>query len=977
MSVSSTNVSCNGLANGTITISGLSLGATTIIQKDGVGSDLSGQSTFGPGTYVVTASAVNGNTNENCTETVEVTITEPALINLQVSSKNVTCFGEGNGTITATAHQSAIITVNGQPYNSATRYVPGTYIVRAEAPDGNSNQQSGIGKCVEEFIVNITEPAKILVSAGVNRVITCAQSSITLNGIVSNQGNFGYQWATTNGVINGATNILNPVVTSAGTYVLTVTNLETSCTASSSVVITQNIKKPEMVLSTTGSELNCNVQSISLSVTGVVVQGSASYIWVKGFDLVQGANSANLTVTEPGEYIVQITDSANGCTTAKSIVITQDILNPAVEITGNQELTCANPTTTLVASGVVQGSASYLWNTGATTASIAVTVAGEYSVTITDSDNGCSTEASVTVTQDITKPSAVVITGNKELTCANPITTLVASGVVQGAASYLWNTGATTARIAVTAPGNYSVTITDSDNGCSTEASVTVTQDITKPSAVEITGNQELTCANPTTTLVASGTVQGTASYLWNTGAKTASIAVTAPGNYSVTITDSDNGCSTTASVSVGQDITKPSAVAIAGNKELTCANPTTTLVASGTVQGAASYLWNTGATTASIAVTVAGEYSVTITDSENGCTNSTSVIVKENKTDIEAVIKGETKLTCLNNSIVLDGSTSIAIGNVSYLWSNGATTSQITITTPGDYSLTVSAGINGCSNTKVVKVIQDITKPVVSITGNEELTCTKTSIKLNAAASIVQGVASYLWNTGATTSTIDVVTAGKYSATVTGSENGCSASLTMNVTSNYGVIEVDGNSIALCISEVPLNLQTLLPEGYLTGGTWKDDDISGGLNSGIFDPSKVNLADYEFTYTESGDCGRKIVVFVNVNDDCIVLPCSTEGAITISKVVTANDDGVNDVFEIKPNLMDCGFTAEVQIFNRWGKIVFESTNYQNNWKGYHNNSGLTVNSNGKLPTGTYFYVVKIIGSGYKPITGYIYLGTH
>ena len=66
-------------------------------------------------------------------------------------------------------------------------------------------------------------------------------------------------------------------------------------------------------------------------------------------------------------------------------------------------------------------------------------------------------------------------------------------------------------------------------------------------------------------------------------------------------------------------------------------------------------------------------------------------------------------------------------------------------------------------------------------------------------------------------------------------------------------------------------------------------------------------------------------------------------------------------------------------IFNRWGKMVYESDNYQNNWGGYHDNSGMTMGSSNKLPTGTYYYIVTVLGTGNdtsKPITGYIYLGT-
>ncbi|MBK6348258.1 MAG: hypothetical protein IPF68_20410 [Bacteroidales bacterium] len=93
---------------------------------------------------------------------------------------------------------------------------------------------------------------------------------------------------------------------------------------------------------------------------------------------------------------------------------------------------------------------------------------------------------------------------------------------------------------------------------CYSQSCVTVSD---LPVAV-ITGNQELTCALTSITLsAASSTGQGTLSYLWSTGATTVSINVNAPVDYSVTVTDSDNGCTYTELVTVTQDITTPVAV--------------------------------------------------------------------------------------------------------------------------------------------------------------------------------------------------------------------------------------------------------------------------------------------------------------------------------------------------------------------------------------------------------------------------------
>jgi gliding motility-associated-like protein len=517
------------------------------------------------------------------------------------------------------------------------------------------------------------------------------------------------------------------------------------------------------------------------------------------------------------------------------------------------------------------------------------------------------------------------------------------------------------------------VVITDSDNGCYGAQKVLITQDISQPEVNVSSDTSVLTCTTESVTLTATSKVQGTASYLWSTGATTASIAVTTPGSYSVTVTDSDNGCSVTSeSVNITQDITAPIVNISAATTILTCATQSIALTAM--AEGAASYLWNTGATTASVNVTSAGTYTVTVTGS-NGCSATATVTITGNSAQPSVVITGNAVLTCTTQSATLVATATVS-GTASYLWNTGATTATISVTAPGEYSVTVTDSSNGCSVNETVTVAQNIAPPVVNISGPRVLTCNATSITLNAASSTVQGTASYLWNTGATTASIVVSQAGDYTVVVTDSGNGCSNAKTVTVTENYVAAEITGGSIALCIEDASFNLNTLLPTGYVIGGTWTDGMNSGGLTGTNFDPSIVNLGDYEFTYTEPGDCGRIIKVFVNVNDDCVVLACSTED-MKISKVVTPNDDGFNDNFEIT-GLESCGFTFGVKIFNRWGKIVYESNNYLNNWRGRHDGSGMQIGSNNELPTGTYYYIVTVSGgSGFKPMTGYIYLGTH
>ena len=101
LTASSTDVTCNGFTNGTISASATG-GATIAIYKDGTGTDLSGQSTFGPGSYTVIASADNGNFDGFCTDSKIVIINDPAAITASVSQSTIACNG-GTATVTITA----------------------------------------------------------------------------------------------------------------------------------------------------------------------------------------------------------------------------------------------------------------------------------------------------------------------------------------------------------------------------------------------------------------------------------------------------------------------------------------------------------------------------------------------------------------------------------------------------------------------------------------------------------------------------------------------------------------------------------------------------------------------------------------------------------------------------------------------------------------------------------------------------------
>jgi gliding motility-associated-like protein len=215
----------------------------------------------------------------------------------------------------------------------------------------------------------------------------------------------------------------------------------------------------------------------------------------------------------------------------------------------------------------------------------------------------------------------------------------------------------------------------------------------------------------------------------------------------------------------------------------------------------------------------------------------------------------------------------------------------------------------------------------------------------------------------------------------------------TINVTLDEIYTEVVAED--RCFEEGVVNLNDLLPSTLNTDGDWEmiEGNTDAPLNGSIFDPTQLKLAedflpgdggiDYVFRYsTTDMGCISITEVIMNIHADCVVLPCG-ENDIKISKAITPNGDGYNDTFDIA-GIDLCGFVAEIKVFNRWGALVYESNNYtlgsietsgaKGDWDGSSPNS--SIGASGKLPTGTYYYIINLKNSGLSPLTGPVYLGT-
>ncbi len=209
----------------------------------------------------------------------------------------------------------------------------------------------------------------------------------------------------------------------------------------------------------------------------------------------------------------------------------------------------------------------------------------------------------------------------------------------------------------------------------------------------------------------------------------------------------------------------------ISGSDNLTCTTASVTRTAS----GGASYQWSGGLGTNAVAtINSPGTYTVTVTNA-SGCTATATTSVTNDGSLPTINISGSDNLTCTTTSV-----TRTASGGGTYLWSNGlGTNATATITSPGTYTVTVT-GTNGCTATATTSVTRNITPPLASINGSDNLTCTTTSVTRTAS-----GGGTYLWSNGlGTNATATISSPGTYTVTVTGT-NGCTATATTSVTRN------------------------------------------------------------------------------------------------------------------------------------------------------------------------------------------------
>ncbi|MFN0013413.1 MAG: choice-of-anchor V domain-containing protein [Saprospiraceae bacterium] len=619
-----------------------------------------------------------------------------------------------------------------------------------------------------------------------------------------------------------------------------------------------------------------------------------TYLWSNGQN---GQTAINLTA---GTYTATVTGSGGSGTATATAVITQP---PAITATVTVQgiLTCVNTSVTATAN-VSGGTGPYTfeWSGGQTGNPVQLTTPGSNVVSVTD-NNGCIKTAQTTVVSNTTPPN-VQAGPTFTLTCAQPTAVLNGSGSSTGPTiSYLWTasnggnivSGATTLTPLVNAAGTYTLVVTNATNGCTATDFTTVSSSINPPTATATGGT--LTCTATSVTLMAT-TNAGSPTFAWsgpngfmstqqNPSANTA-------GTYTVVVTNTANGCTKTATASVTQNVTQPSASAIA--ETLTCAD-TLAQITTTTNANPGTFAWSGPngftSTTQNPNVPTAGTYTVVVTSGTNGCTNTATVAVTQNNTPPTASATAET-ITCADTLAQITTTTNASPAAFAWTGPNGfmSATQNPNVPAAGTYTVVVTNGPNGCTNSATVSVPQNTTPPTASATA-ETITCADTLAQITTTTNA--SPAAFLW-TGpngfmSTAQNPNVNATGTYTVTIANGGNGCTNTASVTVTQN--------TTPPIADIATPVNLNCTVTEIQLNG-----TPSSQGPNFDYqWTTADGNIVSGDTTLTPTVDeAGTYVLLVTNSANGCTatdntVVVQSPPVSATISNVDHVNCNGGQD----------------------------------------------------------------------------------
>ncbi|MCX8080462.1 MAG: gliding motility-associated C-terminal domain-containing protein, partial [Bacteroidia bacterium] len=496
-----------------------------------------------------------------------------------------------------------------------------------------------------------------------------------------------------------------------------------------------------------------------------------------------------------------------------------------------------------------------------------------------------------------------------------------------GPQTYSWSNGPTASSIQVSTGGTFVFTV----QGICGSAQATTQVQFTPLTTLQINAPPGPYCNQTTLTAVGNGT-----SFVWNGTTNASSIVVNQSGSYSVS---SSVGCNTaTASVNVTVNVSptvqlSPLISLCSGQSAVL--QPTITPVSQ---TGPQTYLWSNASTQNSISVNSGGIYGFTV----NAPCGSAQATTQVNLTPLTTVqISAPNPPFCYQTTLT-------AIGNgTSYTWNGSVNAPSLLVTQSGSYTL---SGFGPC-NTATASLNVSIT-PILTLNVNPASTFVcKPYIPFSFTA---QSNANTVWQNSINASVFTPTASGNYSVTAS---NACGQSTAVVTFSIYNVLA--SFTASPINGQAPLNVNLTNSSSGAVSYTW---NFGNGQTSNATNPSVT--FQMPGTYT---------LILIAGNDSCTDTAKIEIKVLDIfgpiPELVTPNDDGKNDYWEIKGILVHKN--SEVEIYNRWGNLVYRKVPYKNEWNGQHDvGSGIK----GRLPSGSYFYILKLNDADNRIFKGHVRL---
>lgn len=1021
ITASATTVSCNGDCDGTA-IANASGGTpgytyswnTTPVQNNSLIGGLC------PGTYTVTVTDANG-----CTNTADVLVIDPPILSTASTPTLASCNGGCDASITTTPTGGAApynyVWSNGDTTQTINNLCVGVYYVIVidannctvndtvtitdppilDAGLGNTDPTCGIcngmitstpigGVGPFDFIwTNPLAPAPpIQTDLGAANSLLVGLCAATYDLQVTDQGtgcvsNYTVILNSANGptliltatdetcinACDGTATATPTGGTSPYTYSWTPTGPPTTttqmatnlCVGLYTVIVTDDLG------CITSDTISINTLSLDLTITSVVPEtcfgdcdGSATVTATGGtpnYTFLWDINAANQPTAQAlnlcvGNYTVTVTDAANCSNSISTNINGPDVLTVSAAI--NTPLNCFGICDGAVIANVLGGTQNYtyLWDDVlAQTTQIATGLcAGTYTVIVTDA-NGCSATSTITLSD----PSPILANEtfiNPACGLCDGSITLSPSGGT-GPYTYLWTTPTApilaqpvTASIINLCAGAYSVTITD-DLGCTATFNFPLSN-ANAPIPVLTTNPPSCNgvCDGSITSITTGGT--GTYTFFWNpNGEITQDITSLCAGLYTLNVTDAIGCIGVAIDSLIEPGVLQANLIGTNLSCNGICDGTATTNVIGGT--SPYSFTWTPStAVDSTITALCAGTHTVTVTDA-NGCTTLDSVALIEPTLITATSI--EVGTTCSANC---DGSSTVTAANgtgpYTFQWNGNITPGQSNTQTSLCFGVNTVEVFdqNGCSIIHTVNIAA--TDTVLADAGLDTNICIGDNANLNGIAT-GPSITNVEWfslpgmiSIGSTNAvTITPVTTGTfcYVYQVTGA---CNVSDTICITVDALPIADAGPDENIFEGE-----STVL---NATGGTSYSWSPSTGLNdTTIFNPiaSPEVTTTYFLTVTSPNGCPAIDSVIITVLPD-----------INFPDGISPNGDGKNDVWYIE-------FIEEypdnvVEIYNRWGELLFHADGYQQDWDGTFEGK--------ELPIGTYYYIIDLHDDSIKPFTG-------